>query len=175
MEAVTVLKYIQDRGTTRNDNKTFTDITQKLLLQLEICVQSQRSKTIRLEAWGLGLGLEHRWQTFCAVIARSSKKSGKVIYNGPRVPHNFPILQEHHWNVNVGNLCMASLSTLSYSEIPPCHILKYFHAPFLKVVMNACALLSLLWLVVVGTAKALPQRHVLRLQTYAYANVWQRC
>ena len=40
--------------------------------------------------------------------------------------------------------------------------------------MNVCVLLSLLLVVVVGTAKALRQRHVLRRQTYACANVWQR-
>ena len=65
---------------------------------------------------------------------------------------------------------MVWYDILTYSEI------RNFHTPFLKVVMNVCVLLSLLSLVVVGTAKALRQRHVLWLQTYACANVrlgWQ--
>ena len=62
----------------------------------------------------------------------------------------FYILQEHNWNVKVGNSCMISLSTL-------------------KAIWRIFVLLNLLWPVVVGTAIALPQRHVLRLQTCACA------
>ena len=40
---------------------------------------------------------------------------------------------------------------------------------------NVCVLLSLLWLVVLDMAKALLERHTLRLQTCGSANVWQRC
>ena len=41
--------------------------------------------------------------------------------------------------------------------------------------MNVCALVNFLWPVVVGTAKAQQQRHVLRLQIYEFSNVWQGC
>ena len=53
-------------------------------------------------------------------------------------------------------------------------ILRNFGTSFLKAVMNVC-LTQPPMTGVVGKVKALPQRHVLQLQTYACANVWHQC
>ena len=111
-------------------------------------------------------------QTFFAwrQCSELKKRAGNywVIYIGRKVPHNFPyyknITETLRWVIRTWLHCQHC-NIFWYTP------LRNFHTPFLKVVMNVCVLLSLLWLVVVGTAKALPQRHVLRLQTYACANV----
>ena len=57
------------------------------------------------------------------------------------------------------------VNIVAYYKIP----LRNFNTPIFKVVMNICVLLSLLWLVVVGTAKALPQS---TYYGYKLAHAW---
>ena len=68
---------------------------------------------------------------------------------------------------------IVNIVTYYIPKCPKCN----FHTTFLVnvKVMNVCALVNFLWPAGVGTAKALQQRHLLWLQTYEFANVWQGC